>query len=213
MVDHGDKENGLETLGLREIRDLARKNTPQEAWEHIMGSAESRTTLRRNQAAMRRILFRQRIFHDITKPETTVELFGRQLPIPMVIAPVGSFSKINARGERDVAEGAGRAGVMVFVSQAARLNARDWAEGASSPLVFMGYLSRGRKAVLEYARLAEDLGYAAVGLTMDTIEPVKIGDHIPLQADGRPRKGYPASPRDIEWLKAKPCRTNYHGES
>ncbi len=203
MVDHGDKGNGLERLGLREIRDLARKNTPPEAWEHIMGSAGIRATLRRNQAALRRILFRQRIFHDITNPDTTVELFGRRLPFPLAIAPVGSFNKIHARGERDVVEGAGRAGAMVFVSHAARSGARDWSEGASSPLVFMGYLNRGKEQVLEYARLAEELGYAAVGLTMDTIQPVKIGDHIALQIDGRPRQGYPASPRDIEWLKGK----------
>lgn len=51
-------------------------------------------------------------------------------------------------------------------------------------------------------RMAESLGYAAVGATMDTVQPVKIGDEVPLSTkDGRPRKGHPASPKDIEWLK------------
>ena len=201
MTDRDDKTDALGTLGLREIRQLARKNTPSEAWEHVMGAAGSQSTLRRNQAAMRRILFRQRIFHDITNPDTTVTLFGRSLPLPIAIAPVGSFAKVHPHGERWVVEGAGRAGIMVFVSHAARSTAKEWAEGASSPLVFMGYLSRGRERVLEYARCAEELGYAAVGLTMDTVQPVKIGDHVALQADGRPREGHSASPRDIEWLK------------
>ncbi|MBI2358981.1 MAG: alpha-hydroxy-acid oxidizing protein [Deltaproteobacteria bacterium] len=66
----------------------------------------------------------------------------------------------------------------------------------------MGYLTRGREDVLRCAKLAEEVGFAAVGLTMDTVQPVKIGDRIPLsKIDGKPRTGHPASPKDIEWLK------------
>ncbi len=196
------EEKPIEQMGLREIRGLARLRMPPEAWEHVMGAAESGTTLRRNQKAFRRLLFRQRIFHDITDPDTALELFGRHLSTPALVAPVGSFSLIGERAEHHVVEGAGQAGTMVFVSHAAKSNVREWAEGASGPLVFMGYLSRGRAEVLEYARLAEDLGYAAVGLTMDVIQPTKLGDRIPLSTrDGKPRKGHPASPKDIELLK------------
>jgi 4-hydroxymandelate oxidase len=203
MVDRELNDSDLRALSLNVIQELAQKNTPLEAWEHIMGAAESRATYRRNQAVLRKILFRQSIFHNVVAPDTTVELFGRRLPSPIAVAPVGSFGKIREGGEREVAEGAGAMGTLLFVSHAARSSARDWAEAAASPLVFMGYLNRGKEAVLAYARLAEELGYAAVGLTMDTVQPVKIGDHVALQADGTPRQGRPASPRDIEWLKGK----------
>ncbi|MFQ5540008.1 MAG: alpha-hydroxy acid oxidase [Candidatus Binatia bacterium] len=196
------EEKPIEQMGLREIREIARLKMPAEAWEHVMGAAESGATLRRNQRAFRRLLFRQRIFHDITNPDTSLELFGRRLSTPALVAPIGSFSKIGARAERHVVEGAGRAGTMVFVSHAAKSDVRDWAEGASGPLVFMGYLSKGKEQVLGYARLAEELGYAAVGLTMDVLQPTKLGDHVPLSTrDGKPRKGHPASPKDIEQLK------------
>ena len=189
-------------MGLREIREIARHKMPPEAWEHVMGAAESGATLRRNQKAFRRLLFKQRIFNDITDPDTSVELFGRRLSTPAVVAPIGSFSLIGEMAEREVAEGAGRAGTMVFASHAAKSNVRDWREATSASLVFMGYLSRGKEDVLRCARLAQELGYAAVGLTMDTIQPVKIVDQVPLSTkDGKPRRGYPASPKDIEWLK------------
>ncbi|MCZ6622850.1 MAG: alpha-hydroxy acid oxidase [Deltaproteobacteria bacterium] len=191
----------LEELSLGEIRELARQRMKPEVWEHIMGSAESGSTQRRNQAALRRILFRQRIFHDVTNPDTTVELFGRRLSSPTVVAPVGSFSKIREGAEHEVAAGASRAGSMVFVSHAAKPTVREWTEGITAPLVFMGYLSKGREKVLENARLAEELGYVAVGLTMDVLQPTKLGDRIPLSTDGKPRKGHPASPKDIELLK------------
>ena len=43
-----------------------------------------------------------------------------------------------------------------------------------------------------------------VGIIMDIIQPVKIGDEVPLSTkDGKPRKGYPASAKNIEWLKSE----------
>ena len=63
-------------------------------------------------------------------------------------------------------------------------------------------MNRGREEVSEYAKLSQDLGFAAVGITMDTVRPVKIGDEVPLSTkDGKPRRGHAASPKDIEWMK------------
>ena len=95
-------EKPIEQMGLREIRELARQKLKPEAWEHFMGAAESRATFRRNQKAFGRFLFRQRIFHDVTNPETDVELFGRTLSTPALIAPIGSFSLAGDRAEHEV---------------------------------------------------------------------------------------------------------------
>jgi PAS domain-containing protein len=78
----------------------------------------------------------------------------------------------------------------------------DWRNADKSPLVFMAYMNRGKPEVEEYAKTAEDLGFAAVGITMDTVKPVKIGDEVPLSTkDGKPRKGHKSTPTDIEWMK------------
>jgi len=196
------EEKPLALMGLNEIREIARRRRPPEAWEHFMGAAESRATFRRNQRAFHRYLLKQRIFHDVTKPDTSLVLFGRRLPTPACVAPVGSFSLVSEKAEREVAEGAGHVGAMMFVSHAAKSDPREWAEATSAPLVFMAYLNRGKEDTLRCVRLAESLGYAAVGATMDTVQPVKIGDYVPLSTkDGKPRRGHPASPKDIEWLK------------
>jgi isopentenyl diphosphate isomerase/L-lactate dehydrogenase-like FMN-dependent dehydrogenase len=196
------EQKPVELMGLKEIREVARRRMRLEAWQHLMGAAESGATLRRNQRAFRRFLFRQKIFHDVTHPDTSLELFGRKVSTPAFVAPIGSFSLIGDKAEFEVAAGAGRAGTMVFVSHAAHNDVREWAAATSASLVFMGYLSRGRDEVLRCVKMAEELGYAAVGLTMDVVQPVKIGDRVPLSTkDGRPRKGRPASPKDIEWLK------------
>jgi isopentenyl diphosphate isomerase/L-lactate dehydrogenase-like FMN-dependent dehydrogenase len=195
-------ERPLEQMGFRELREIMRRKAPEEAWTHFNGAAETRATFRRNTRAFGRYLFRQKIFHDVSDPDISIELFGHTLPIPAITAPVGSFSLIGKDAEREVAQGTERAGAMMFVSQAAKFNPRDWRDAAKSPLVFMAYMNRGKEEVSEYAKMSEDLGFAAVGITMDTVRPVKIGDQVPLSTkDGKPRRGHKSTPEDIEWMK------------
>ena len=195
-------EKPLEQMGLRDLRELMRQKAPAEAWTHFNGAAETKATFHRNPRAFRQYLFRQKIFHDVSDPDISVELFGQTLPIPAITAPVGSFSLIGKDAERQVAEGTARAGAMMFVSQAAKLNPKEWRDAAKSPLVFMAYMNRGKEEISEYAKMSKDLGFAAVGITMDTIKPVKIGDEVPLSTkDGKPRKGHKSTPKDIEWMK------------
>lgn len=195
-------EKPLEQMGLRDLRAIARARMPAEAWHHFNGAAETRATFHRNPRAFQKYLFRQRVYHDITDPDISVELFGQKLPIPAATAPVGSFSLISESAESEVAKGTGQSGAMMFVSQAAKFDPRGWREASKGPLVFMAYMNRGNDEVGRYAKLSEDLGFAAVGITMDTVRPVKIGDEVPLSTkDGKPRKGHSASPKDIEWMK------------
>ncbi|MGH7816089.1 MAG: alpha-hydroxy-acid oxidizing protein, partial [Candidatus Binatia bacterium] len=173
-----------------------------EAWTHFNGAAETKATFHRNPRAFRQYLFRQKIFHDVTEPDISIELFGHRLPLPAITAPVGSFSLIGKDAEREVAEGTDRVGAMMFTSQAAKFDPKGWRGASKSPLVFIAYMNRGREEVSEYAKTAEALGFAAVGITMDTVKPVKIGDQVPLSTkDGKPRRGHKSTPKDIEWMK------------
>ena len=195
-------EKPLEQMGLRDLREIMRQRVPAEAWKHFNGAAETKATFHRNPRAFRQYLFRQKIFHDVSEPDISIDLFGHTLPIPAITAPVGSFSLISKDAEREVAEGTDRVGAMMFTSQAAKFDPQGWRSAAKSPLVFMAYMNRGKEEVSEYAKTAEDLGFAAVGITMDTVRPVKIGDEVPLSTkDGKPRKGHKSTPKDIEWMK------------
>lgn len=189
-------------MGLRDLREIAQRTIPAEAWHHFNGAAETRATFRRNTRVFRQYLFRQRVFHDVVDPDISLDLFGCKLPLPAMVAPVGSFSLLGENAEREVAVGAERAGVVMFVSEAAKLDPKGWRDASHGPLVFMAYMNRGKDEVARYAKLSEQLGFAAVGITMDTVRPVKIGDEVPMSTrDGRPRRGQLASPKDIEWMK------------
>ena len=94
-------EKSLDQMGIRDLRAIARQRMPAEAWHHFNGAAETKATFYRNPRAFQRYLFRQRIFHEVVDPDITVELFGRKLPIPAMVAPIGSFTLIGEGKERE----------------------------------------------------------------------------------------------------------------
>src|SRR5215468_812295 len=182
-------EKPLDQMGLRDLRAIARQQMTAEAWKHFNGAAETKATFHRNPRAFHKYLFRQKIFHDVADPDITTELFDHKLPIPAVVAPVGSFSLIGKQKEREVAGGADRVGAMMLVSQAAKSTPKDWRNATKAPIVFMAYMNRGREEISQYVKLSQDLGFAAVGITMDTLRPTKIGDEVPLSTKDKAEKG------------------------
>jgi isopentenyl diphosphate isomerase/L-lactate dehydrogenase-like FMN-dependent dehydrogenase len=188
-------------MGFHDIHEAARRIMPPQAWEYVMGAADTGSTMSRNVAAFKNYLFQQRIFHPVTDPDTSMTLFGRTVPTPALVAPIGSFYRISETAEREVAEGASRAETILFVSYATKGTVREWAQGTSAPLVYIGYMQQGREQISKSVKLAEELGYVAVGLVMDSIQPQRLGDTVALTRDGKPRQGNPARPEDIEWLK------------
>src|SRR6185437_10322582 len=80
-----------EFQNLHEFVRKARANLNQNAWDYIVGAAETETTLRRNRMALDEIAFRPRVLRNVAKVDASVEQFGRKLRLPVVLAPVGAL--------------------------------------------------------------------------------------------------------------------------
>ena len=76
---------------LHELVAKARANLNQNAWDYIVGGTETETTLRRNRMALDEIAFRPRVLRDVGHVDATVQVFGRKLRLPVVLAPVGAL--------------------------------------------------------------------------------------------------------------------------
>ena len=77
----------VEFQTLHEIVALARRNLDQNAWDYIVGGAETETTLRRNRLALDALAFRPRVLRDVSRVEAGVERLGRRLRLPLLLAP------------------------------------------------------------------------------------------------------------------------------
>src|SRR3954469_22826176 len=83
--------SGEEFQNLHEFIRKARANLNQNAWDYIVGAAETETTMRRNRMALDEIAFRPRVLRDVARVDASVDVFGRKLRIPVMLAPVGAL--------------------------------------------------------------------------------------------------------------------------
>lgn len=160
---------------LEEVETLARRKLTKRAWD-MLGSAETGSSYQRNLEFFGRILLRQRVFHGISNADTSLELFGRKTATPILVAPIGSLSEIGNDAELQVIMGTAKAQSMLFVSYVYKMSMEQVSKSASLPLVWQAYMQRGYDDVKMKIKLAESLGFAAVGATVDAVQPVKIGD-------------------------------------
>jgi isopentenyl diphosphate isomerase/L-lactate dehydrogenase-like FMN-dependent dehydrogenase len=158
-----------EFQNLHELIRKARGNLNQNCWDYIVGAAETETTMLRNRMALDEIAFRPRVLRNVTKVDTSVELFGRKLRLPVVLAPVGALELFDPGAAASVARAAGSFGAAHMLSSVSEPGLEKTAEAAPDALRMYQLYVRGDDAFVEdCAARAVANGYAAFCLTVDT---------------------------------------------
>src|SRR3981081_2598864 len=99
-----------ECENLHELIAKARANLNQNAWDYIVGGTETETTLQRNRMSLDEIAFRPRVLGDVGKVNASVQVMGRKLRLPVMLAPVGALETFDPGGGGAVVRGAGSFG-------------------------------------------------------------------------------------------------------
>ncbi|MGC2813259.1 MAG: alpha-hydroxy acid oxidase [Bradyrhizobium sp.] len=158
-----------EFQNLHEFVRKARANLNQNAWDYIVGAAETETTMRRNRMALDEIAFRPRVLRNVAKVDASVERFGRKLRLPVVLAPVGALEIFDPGSAASVARGAGTFGAAHMLSSVSEPGLEKVAQAAPDALRMYQLYVRGDDAFVEdCVGRAIAGGYAAFCLTVDT---------------------------------------------
>ena len=154
---------------LHEFIRQARANLDQNAWDYIVGAAETETTMRRNRMALDEIAFRPRVLRNVAKVDASVELFGRRLRLPVVLAPVGALEIFDPAAAAAVVRGVGKFGAAHMLSSVSEPGLEKTADAAPDALRLFQLYVRGDDAFVEdCVGRAMAKGYAAFCLTVDT---------------------------------------------
>src|SRR3954451_23612747 len=98
---------------------LAKRKLNPRAYSYVAGGAGDEVTQRANVAAFDRWAVVPRVLRDCSDRDTSIELFGRRLPAPLLLGPVGALELVDADADLAVARAAAATGVpMVFSNQA-----------------------------------------------------------------------------------------------
>ncbi|HTV36670.1 MAG TPA: alpha-hydroxy acid oxidase, partial [Xanthobacteraceae bacterium] len=156
-------------LNLHEIVHKARQNLNQNAWDYIVGGVETETTLRRNRMALDSVAFRPRVLRDVSTVDTSTEILGRKLRLPVVLCPVGSLESFHPEGAAPVVRAAAEFGVAHMLSSVCDPGLEGVAKEAPDGLRMFQLYVRGDTAwVDDYVARAIANKYALFCLTVDT---------------------------------------------
>jgi 4-hydroxymandelate oxidase len=164
---HGPK---LSTLADHERHAHAVLDEPARAY--LFGAAGDEITLAKNTRAWRELELLPRVLRPLAGGHTRVELLGRTLPCPLLVAPMASQRLAHPDGEHATALAAAALGTgLVFSTQASSL-LEDTAglfltEAGRGPLWFQLYLQPDRGFTRELVQRAEAAGFEALVLTVD----------------------------------------------
>ena len=148
------------------LEQQARDRLSPAAYAFAAAGADDELTLNDNIAAWRRLRLRPRILNDITAIDTSVDILGRRLATPIMVAPFGRHKLFHPEGECATARGA-RDTVFVLPTTAT-FSMEDVAkERADAPRWFQLYLPADRALAENLIDRAAASGYSAVVLTVD----------------------------------------------
>jgi len=151
---------------------LARKLLPAPTLAYLAGGAGRDITLRANRLALREWSIWPRLLRDVTGGHTRVALGGTPFTHPLLLAPVAFQTLAHPRGELETARAAAATDTCLVASTLSTHRLEDIAAAAGPLRWFQLYMQPTREATLGLVRRAEQAGYAALVLTLDTsIQP------------------------------------------
>ena len=152
-----------------DLRRIAKRRLPAGVFDYIDGGAEDERTMRANRDAFARYRFRPRVLRDVSAIDTTTSLLGRELALPLVLAPTGFTRIADPQGELAVARAAERAGVPYALST---LSTRSIEEVATANGTgrrwFQVYVWKDKALLRDMIDRAAAAGYEALVITVDT---------------------------------------------
>jgi lactate 2-monooxygenase len=147
----------------------ARRAMSRQAYAYISAGAGSKATMRANRAAFDRWRIVPRMLRDVSVRDNGIELFGRRLRSPFLLAPIGVLELAHEDADLAVARAAASEGVPMIFSNQASTPMEDCAKAlGDSPRWFQLYWSTENELVESFVGRAEACGCEAIVVTLDT---------------------------------------------
>jgi len=155
-------------LNIEDLRRAAKRRLPRVVFDYIDGGAEDEWTLRANCRAFEAVTFRPCCAIAVQSCDLRTSVLGMSMPMPLILAPVGSSRLIHPRGEEAAARAASAAGIPYVLSTFSGCRLEDVAAASTATRWYQLYLAGGRDCALSALERAKAAGFSALVVTIDT---------------------------------------------
>ncbi|MEO4042891.1 alpha-hydroxy acid oxidase [Hoeflea sp. CAU 1731] len=154
-------------LEIADLKRIARRRVPKLFFDYADSGSWTESTYAANEADFREIKLRQRVAVDMTNRSVATKMIGRDVSLPIALAPTGLCGMQRADGEILAAKAAEELGIPFTLSTMSICSIEDVAEHTKAPFWFQLYVMRDRdfaRSLIDRARAA---GCSALVLTLD----------------------------------------------
>jgi L-lactate dehydrogenase (cytochrome) len=155
-------------LTINDLRDIAKRRTPQAPFDYTDGAAEQELSISRARRAFENIEFHPNILRDVSQVNASSQVLGGPSAFPLSIAPTGFTRMMHTEGELAGAQAAAEFGIPFTLSTMGTASIEQVA--AVEPLGrrwFQLYLWTDRDQSMELIRRARVSGYDTLFVTVD----------------------------------------------
>lgn len=154
-----------------DLEEQALRKLSARAGGYFAGGAGAERTMAANREAFERRRIIQRVLRDVSKRDLTIELFGRRLPLPVLLAPIGVLELAHREADLAAARAAAAEGIPFVASSQASYPLEAIAKvNGDGCRWFQLYWSAHDEIAKSFVTRAEASGYSALVVTLDTTE-------------------------------------------
>jgi L-lactate dehydrogenase (cytochrome) len=169
----------MKIVNFNGFRDAAQKRLPRFIYEYIDGGSYDEHTLRRNVDDFKAVTLRQKVLRDVSNINTATRLFGRDMALPIALAPIGIAGFYRRRGETQAVRAAEAAGIPIVLSTMSCCPLEEVRAASAQPFWMQLYIIRDRGFMKDFLVRMETAGVDTLFLTVDlAINGIRYRDRI-----------------------------------
>lgn len=188
----GDKpiDKISDALSVLDFEAAMRAKVPPAHFGYMATGVDDDKTLKANRAAFDKYYLRPRRMVDLTRMDSSLEVYGTKLELPIVLAPTGHQRAYHADGELATTRAAAKRGFQTILSTMTSVPIEEVAQAHKGPLWYQLYTTNRWEYTENLVRHAEAVGSTALFVTVDsqggrnteTLERFSRLDSRPCQA-------------------------------
>lgn len=152
---------------VEDIRLAAKRRLPRIFFDYIDGGSFAEKTLADNTGDFDRWQLEQRVLVDVSARDLSTTILGRQISLPLVLAPVGFSGLFAPRGEILAARAAHASGIPFCLSNFGITSLENIRKATSGPIWFQLYVLKDKDLAEHFVRRAEHAAVDALCFTVD----------------------------------------------
>ncbi|WP_435346594.1 alpha-hydroxy-acid oxidizing protein [Haloarchaeobius sp. HRN-SO-5] len=151
------------------LAERAREELDGRAYDYVAGGAGSESTVDANRRAFESYRIVPQVMRDTGTRDLSTELLGRTVDVPVLLAPIGAQGILHEDGDLASARAASEWNLPYVCSTQSSEPLEDVADALGDvPKWFQLYWSEDRDLTESLVTRAEDAGYDALVVTLDT---------------------------------------------